>query len=68
MNEICIKIWDRDLSVRKWAALNGFSYSTTLAVINGARGSWGVGVSKKILAALVNQGLMTAEEAKERVK
>ena len=68
MNEISRKIWDRNLTVRKWSDLNGFSRHTVRAVIAGKRGAWGAGKSKEILAALVSQGLMTADEARERVK
>jgi len=68
MNEICRKIWDRDLTVGKWASLNGFHPRYVQAVITGKRGAWGAGKAKKIFAALVSQGLMSAEEAKRRVK
>ena len=68
MNIVCRRIWNRDMSVRRWAELNGFSYHTSLQVIRGTRGAWGAGVSKKIISALVDQGLMTKQEAEERVK
>ncbi len=66
MNKICRKIWDRDLTVRKWADLNGFKVSTVRAYLSGKRGAWNAGKSKKIKDALINQGLMTAEEASEK--
>ena len=58
----------RILSVAKWSALNGFNPRYVQVVIQGKRGSWGAGKAKKIFAALVNQGLMTDEEAAARVK
>jgi hypothetical protein len=67
MNKICRKIWDRDLTVAKWSSLNGFNPRYVSAIIQGRRGSWGAGKAKKIFAALVSQGLMTQEEADERV-
>ena len=68
MNEICRNIWDQDLTIDKWAKLNGFSPRYTYDVIQGKRGAWGAGTAKRIIAALVNQGLMSADEAKARVK
>ena len=68
MNEICRKMWDRDMTVSKWSALNGFNPRYVQAVISGKRGAWGAGKAKLIFKALVNQGLMTADEAKARVK
>jgi hypothetical protein len=68
MNAICRKIWDRDMTVRKWSEVNGFNLSTVRSVLAGQRGSWGAGVSKKIFKALVDQGLMTQEEADARIK
>jgi hypothetical protein len=68
MNEICRKIWDRDLTVAKWSALNGFNPRYVQAVFSGKRGAWGAGTAKKIFKALVDQGLMSKEEAASRVK
>jgi hypothetical protein len=63
MNQICKRLWDRDLTLVKWAELNGFSPRTVQSVVAGYRGKWGVGKSKKIKRALINQGFMTPEEA-----
>lgn len=59
MNEICRRIWDRDLNVKKWAQLNGFNYNTVQAVIRDVRGKWRAGKAKKIREALKNQGFAT---------
>lgn len=67
MHIIGRRIWARDLTIKKWSALNGFSYSTVQAVIRDVRGKWQAGKSQKIIDALVNQGFMTPEEAQERV-
>ena len=66
MNEICKRIWDRDLTGKKWAENNGFSPRTVQAVLIGKRGSWICGKSKKIMLALIDQGLMTAKEMQAR--
>jgi hypothetical protein len=68
MHEIGRRIWARDLNIKKWALLNGFNYSTVQAVIRDKRGAWQAGKSRKIIDALINQGFMTADEARERVK
>ena len=59
MNEICRRIWDRDLNVKKWSQLNGFNYFTVQAVIRDVRGKWRAGKAKKIREALKNQGFAT---------
>ncbi len=66
MHEIGRRIWARDLNIKKWAALNGFSYSTVQAVIRDVRGKWQAGKSQKIINALIAQGLMTKKEAEAR--
>jgi len=62
MNKICRRIWDRDLTVRKWSNLNGFNPRYVQVVIAGTRGAWNVGIAKKIKEALINQGFATKEE------
>lgn len=61
MNPITRALWDRDLTVKKWAALNGFSAPYVLAVIAGRRGAYMAGTAKKIIAALTNQGFIQKE-------
>lgn len=56
MNEICRRIWDRDLTVKKWSQINQFNYNTVQAVIRDVRGKWRAGKAKKIREALINQG------------
>jgi len=68
VHEIGRRIWARDLNIKKWAALNGFNYSTTQAVMRDVRGKWQSGKSRQIINALINQGLMTKEEAEARIK
>lgn len=58
MNPVTRAIWDRDMTVKKWAELNGFSAPYVLAVIAGRRGVYDAGTAKKIMAALRNQGLI----------
>ncbi|SDP82748.1 helix-turn-helix domain-containing protein [Desulforhopalus singaporensis] len=62
MNQIGRRMWAKDLTIKKWAATNGFSYSTVQAVIHGKRGSWNAGKAKKIKQALIDQGFATREE------
>lgn len=64
MNQIGLKIWGRDLTIKKWSQLNGFSYNTVRAVIRGERGKWMSGKSKKIKEALVNQGFANVDDFK----
>lgn len=61
MHEITRRLWDRDLNVKKWAELNGFSPHTVSAVIRDVRGKWRAGKAKKIREALVNQGFAVPE-------
>lgn len=69
MKNITRCIWDRDLTVKKWSALNGFNYYTVVAVIGNARGQWRAGKSKKIREALINQGFaVEADFTKEAGK
>ena len=63
MNTVCRRLWDRDLTIRKWSEINGFNPRYVQVVISGTRGTWNVGIAKKIKTAMVNQGFMTKEEA-----
>ena len=62
LNPITRAIWDRGLTLRKWATLNGFSWRYTELVISGKRGSWDVGVAKRIKDSLVSQGFAVPED------
>lgn len=62
MNEICRRIWDRDLNIKKWALINCFNYHTCLSVINNRRGKWRAGKAKKIRDALISQGFANVED------
>jgi len=69
MHEITRKLWDRDLNIKKWAQLNGFSPHTVSAVIRDVRGKWRAGKARKIREALKNQGFATdADFSKEESK
>lgn len=67
MNTICRRIWDKDLTVARWAMLNSFSPAYVHMVIRGQRGVSYSGKAKKIILALNNQGFMTQEEIDERI-
>jgi len=59
------RIWDRGLTLKQWAQLNGFRYGTFRKVIDGAYGTRGQGIkSRAILRALRDQGLL--EDDQER--
>jgi len=62
MHEIIRRMWDRELTLKKWSELNGFKWRYVQQVILRKRGRWGAGVAKKITTALVNQGFATREE------
>ena len=66
MYKVTERMWDRDITLKKWAAINDVSLPYTQEIIAGRAGKMGVGTAKKILAALVSQGFMTDEEAAER--
>lgn len=69
MNEITRRIWNRGINLKKWCDINNFNYRYTVLVMSGKRGSWNVGVSKKIKDALVAQGFAADEDFnKEGVK
>jgi len=65
MNMIVRQMWDRDLTVKKWSALNGFNFRYVGAVIRGNRGQWRCGTGKKIIEALVNQGFSNPQQKEE---
>ena len=65
MHKIGLNIWGRDLTIKKWAQINGFSYNTVRAVLSGARGKWNSGQAKKIREALVSQGFAEKSDFKE---
>ncbi|SDP70234.1 hypothetical protein [Desulforhopalus singaporensis] len=62
MNSICRRMWDKNLTMRKWSELNGFNHRYVQVVISGKRGSWNAGKAKKIKQALIDQGFATKEE------
>lgn len=62
MNPIVRNIWDRGLTLRKWAKLNNFSFRYAELVVAGKRGAWDVGVAKKIRDTLISQGFATAKD------
>lgn len=62
MNSICRRLWDRDLTLKKWAELNNYNYNTAQAVLRNVRGQWRAGVAKKIRNSLINQGFATVED------
>ena len=66
MYKITERMWDRGLTLKKWAAINEVSLPYTQEIIAGRAGRMGVGTAKKILSALVAQGFMTEKELIER--
>lgn len=62
MNEIIKKMWARDLTLKKWAQINGFSEGYTRNVISGYRGKWNAGKAQRIVAALKAQGFWVEKD------
>lgn len=66
MNLVVRRMWDRDITMGRWAEANGFNPRYVGAIVRGNRGSWNCGVGRKILKALRSQGLMTEAEYEAR--
>lgn len=58
-------MWGRDLTIRKWSEINGFSYNTVRAVLSGTRGKWNTGKAKRIREALISQGFAETSDFNE---
>lgn len=68
MNPITRALWDRDLTVKKWAAINNFNGQYVQAVILGNRGERRSGTAKKIMRALIDQGFVPETPASGMTK
>lgn len=68
-NEVCHRIWNRDMTVKRWAEVNGFGgqYVYTCRILSGKAGKRNLGFVRRVLDALVQQGLMSEEERNTRL-
>jgi hypothetical protein len=65
MNEICRKMWDRDLTIKKWSEQHGFNHRYVQALTTGVRGKWNCGKGKKIMEVLKAEGYLDTENKTE---
>lgn len=68
ISEIVKRMWRRDMTLKRWAALNNFNYSTTQAVVRKLRGKYWAGKSEKIQQALISQGFATNADFNREVE
>ena len=62
MNPIIRAMWGKGLTLRAWALQHGFPVAYTRHVVNGDRGRWGVGISGRIVGALIADGFIAKAE------